>query len=37
VSPGRQIEKDKQLTGEIRLTSKPEARLGYVLGAFLFK
>ena len=34
--PGRQIEDNDQMTAEVRLSSKPGARLGYVLGAFIF-
>jgi iron complex outermembrane receptor protein len=34
--PGIQIEDNDQITAEVRLSSKPGARLGYVLGAFLF-
>ncbi len=34
--PGRQIEDNDQITAELRLSSKPGARLGYVVGAFVF-
>ncbi len=34
--PGRLTEKDDQLSAEVRLSSKPGTRLGYVIGAFYF-
>ncbi|MEH3107843.1 MAG: TonB-dependent receptor [Sphingomonas fennica] len=34
--PGRFREEDDQMSAEVRLSSKPGTRLGYVLGAFYF-